>query len=169
MKCILVRRMRFFFAEGPLSAGLDRASPGREGPPGLTPNGAVTIGCTRGAEEGTPHSSPSGAEPSLGLSAHAARATGSRRRKTSVRWMVGFAIGDVKPLTGNKRLRGDHTRARGSRPVGLVPREGRVTTEHKTRRGLRPSSRCGDRGSWECSYVAILQVAEVDRRPLLVP
>jgi len=110
------------------------------------------------AEEGHSRSTLSGANPSLGLSAHAARATGSRRRKTSSRWMVGFIIGTRESPHGRNRFRGDFTRARGSRPVGLVSLERRVTTWHKTRRGLRPSSRCGDHSSWVCSYVVLFRL-----------
>lgn len=51
---------------------------------GLLP---VTKGCSGVAEEGNSRNHPRSAGPSLGLLAHRTRATGSRRRKTSSRWM----------------------------------------------------------------------------------
>jgi hypothetical protein len=46
----------------------------------------VTNGCSGEAEEGNPRTHLRSAGPSLGLSAHVARATGRRRRKASSRW-----------------------------------------------------------------------------------
>jgi hypothetical protein len=85
----LVPESELFFAEGFRNEGLDRWQFGREGSPGLALGAPVTIGCTVGAEEGNSRNNPRSASPSLGLPAHAARATGRRRRKTSSRWMVG--------------------------------------------------------------------------------
>jgi hypothetical protein len=117
-----------FFAEGRRNEGLDRWQFRTRGL--SRPRAGRTgdeIGCTGGAEEGNSRNHAKtwgGASPSLGLPAHAARAIGRRRRKASSRWMVGLIIGYAKPFTGGKRIRGDFTRARGSRPVGLIPREG---------------------------------------------
>jgi hypothetical protein len=47
----------------------------------------VTKGCSGVAEEGNSRNHPRSAGPSLGLLTHRTRATGSRRRKTSSRWM----------------------------------------------------------------------------------
>jgi hypothetical protein len=47
----------------------------------------MTKGCSGVAEEGNSRNHPRSAGPSLGLLAHRTRATGSRRRKTSSRWM----------------------------------------------------------------------------------
>jgi len=57
------------------------------GSPALSPNAPVTIGCSGVAEEGNLRNHLRSAGPSLGLPAHGTRATGSRRRKTSSRWM----------------------------------------------------------------------------------
>lgn len=57
------------------------------GSPAFSPNAPVTIGCSGVAEEGNLRNHLRSAGPSLGLPAHGTRATGSRRRKTSSRWM----------------------------------------------------------------------------------
>lgn len=49
----------------------------------------------------------------------------------------GFISGSPSPH-GKKRTRGDPTRARGSRSVGLHPREGGVTTATKREEGCGP-------------------------------
>lgn len=51
---------------------------------------SVTNGCPGVAEEGNSRNHPRSAGPSLGLLAHRTRATGSRRRKASSRWMEGL-------------------------------------------------------------------------------
>jgi hypothetical protein len=58
----------------------------------------------------------------------------ARRRRGG--WL-GFISGSPSPH-GKKRTRGGLTRARGSRSVGLVPREGRVTTATKREEGCGP-------------------------------
>jgi len=58
----------------------------------------------------------------------------ARRRRGG--WF-GFISGSPSPH-GKKRTRGGSTKARGSRSVGLVPREGRVTTVTKREVGCGP-------------------------------
>jgi hypothetical protein len=58
-------------------------------------------------------------------------------------------------VTGESGFEGARSRLRGSRHVGLVPREGLVTTWHRTRRRLRPPSKCEGRSSGVCSYVVL--------------
>jgi len=52
--------------------------------------------------------------------------------------MVTELISSSPSPHGKKRTRGGSTRARGSRSVGLVPREGRVTTATKREEGCGP-------------------------------
>jgi hypothetical protein len=89
VKCALVHGTGLLFAGGPLNVGLDRFRFGREdiSKPHAGPTG--DDGCTGVAEEGNAYTPLRSARPSLGLPAHESRATGSRRRKTSTRWMPG--------------------------------------------------------------------------------
>jgi hypothetical protein len=123
VKCTLVRATRLLFAERSQSAGLDRFrfGHGEDSKPHAEPTG--DDGCTGVAEEGNARTPLRSTRPSLGLPAHEIRAIGSRRRKASARWMIG-ALSKSPSLHGGKRFRGCFGRSRGSRHVGLVPREG---------------------------------------------
>lgn len=152
------------FAGGSQTEDLDRSRHRTRG--AFRPRAVRTgdDGCTREAEEGNPRNTPRSASPSLGLSAHVARATGSRRRKVSSRWMAGL-IPRSPSLNGGKRLRGVSASARGSRPVGLFPREGRSHHGAQNAKGVAASVAL--RGSKLVSVlVRRFSVAEVDRRPL---
>jgi len=72
---------------GALERGSSAGRASTPGSPALPPNAPVTIGCSGVAEEGNLRNHPRSAGPSLGLPAHGIRATGSRCRKTSSRWM----------------------------------------------------------------------------------
>lgn len=104
MKCTLVLQTWFFFAEGLRNGGLGRWQFGRGEPSGPTLGAPMTNGCTGAAEEGLSRIIPRRANPSLGLPAHAARATGRRRRKASSRWMVGLVSRTPSPLLGESGL-----------------------------------------------------------------
>jgi hypothetical protein len=129
---------------------------GREESPSLTPGTPVTMGARGELRRGFRATFKRRAKPSLGPSAHGPRATGRRRRKASARWMVrGFISGSPSPH-GKKRTRGGSTKARGSRSVGLVPREGRVTTETKREVGCGPR-RAAKIEARECARTSLFQ------------
>jgi len=137
---------------------------GREGSPGLALSAPVTNGCTRGAEEG------------ISRNIQGARNLRSVPRPTvlgppvagTARCRRGGWLGFISGLQsphGKKQTRGGSTKARGSRSVGLVPREGRVTTVTKREEGCGPR-RAAKTKARECARTSLLQVAEVDRRSL---
>lgn len=153
VKCTLVLETVLSFAGGFRIEGLDRLRFQREGSPGLTVGAPMTSGCTGEAEEGNPRNHPRSACPSLGLLTHVARATGSRRRKASSRWMAKF-VSRSPSLHGKKRSRGGFTRARGSRPVDLVLARGESSrgTEREEGCGLRRAARIEAR---ECARTSL--------------
>lgn len=108
MESTLILFLKLLFAGGPHIEGLDRPRLGRENSPDLALGVPVTIGCTGEAEEGNSRNHPRSACPSLGLSTHAARATGSRRRKASSRWTVRLIAGSPSPSRGKNGLEVSH-------------------------------------------------------------
>jgi hypothetical protein len=119
----------------------------------------MTNGCTGGAEEGHSHNHPSGANPSLGLPAHAARATSRRRRKASSRWMVGLISGSPSPLQGESE-RGvtspEHV-ARGPSASSLARGESPRHTKREEGCGPRRAARIEARECARTSFFYRLQ------------
>lgn len=125
-------------------------------------------GCTGAAEEGNVCPHPRGTRPSLGLPAHEPRATGSRHRKVPSRWMREH-YRSRQALTGKSGA--------GGAVAGVVVRGTSASTlaRAESPRSTKREGDCGPRRDakievrWVCSYVALFQVAEVDRRPLQAP
>jgi hypothetical protein len=110
---------------------------GREDSPALAPSAPMTMGARgelrRGARASFKdarvlHSVPRPTLPGPPVGGVARRRRGGWSR---------LITGSPSPH-GKKRTRGDFTRARGSRSVGLVPREGRVTTATEREEGCGP-------------------------------
>jgi hypothetical protein len=125
-----------------LNEGLDRFRFGREevSTPRAEPTG--DDGCTGVAEEGNACTPPRSARPSLGLPAHETRATGSRRRKASSRWMLGHYRA-AKALTGKNELGGVSAGfvARDTSASSLARDESPRGTEREGDCGLRRAAR----------------------------